>query len=247
MFPPPFFPGFPPPHFGMTPPGVLPFPPPFGMMPPPPFAHPLLAHTFQHQIAIEEKMKEYKGYYDDETLKQIRECEERLAKAKIEAAVVNEYETPDGKKYYYNSKTGESVWEKPKCLVDLAEVPARLEVLKKKRIEKKFEDMTEEEKAKARSKPVSSTPVQGTPWCVVWTRDSKVFFYNPSEKISAWERPAILKGRSDVDKMLSEPPSDAPLIEQVKKRLHADEAAATTVKPAAVVGTENEPPLKKVK
>lgn len=189
-------------------------------------------------------MKEYKGHYDDETLKQIRECEERLAKSKFDASTVNEYETPDGKKYYYNSKSGESVWEKPKCLLDLAEIPARLEALKKKRIEKKFEDMTEEEKAKARSKPMSSTPVPGTPWCVVWTRDSKVFFYNPSEKVSSWERPAILKGRTDVDKMVSESPSDSPLIEQVKKRLHTEEAAKTA---ADVVGTANEPPQKKVK
>lgn len=67
--------------------------------------------------------------------------------------------------------------------------------------------MSEEEKAKQKSKPISSTAVPGTPWCVVWTRDKRVFFYNPSEKISLWERPAALNGRIDVDRMVKEPPS----------------------------------------
>jgi len=30
-----------------------------------------------------------------------------------------EYKTPDGKAYYFSSKTQQSVWEKPKALVDL--------------------------------------------------------------------------------------------------------------------------------
>ena len=67
--------------------------------------------------------------------------------------------------------------------------------------------MSEEEKAKLKSKPISSTAVPGTPWCVVWTRDKRVFFYNPSEKISLWERPQILTGRVDVDKLVKEPPA----------------------------------------
>ena len=42
--------------------------------------------------------------------------------------------------------------------------------------------------------------------CVVWTGDLRVFFYNPTARQSTWERPDDLKGRSDVDKMLSNPP-----------------------------------------
>ncbi|KAL1115966.1 hypothetical protein AAG570_005461 [Ranatra chinensis] len=57
-----------------------------------------------------------------------------------------------------------------------------------------------------KSKPVSSTPVPGTPWCVVWTGDGRVFFYNPSSRTSVWERPDELSGRTDVDKMVSTPP-----------------------------------------
>lgn len=42
--------------------------------------------------------------------------------------------------------------------------------------------------------------------CVVWTGDGRVFFYNPSSRISVWERPDDLVGRQDVDKMVSTPP-----------------------------------------
>lgn len=52
----------------------------------------------------------------------------------------------------------------------------------------------------------------GTPWCVVWTRDGRVFFYNASERVSLWERPTILKGRTDVDKLLNEPPKEVEIV-----------------------------------
>lgn len=35
----------------------------------------------------------------------------------------------------------------------------------------------------------------GTPWCVVWTGDGRVFFFNPSSRTSVWERPADLVGK----------------------------------------------------
>ena len=41
--------------------------------------------------------------------------------------------------------------------------------------------------------------------CVVWTGDGKVFFFNPSTKNSVWEKPAELKNRADVDKLLKAP------------------------------------------
>ena len=47
-----------------------------------------------------------------------------------------------------------------------------------------------EESKKDKNRPVSSTPVPGTPWCVVWTGDSRSFFFNPSNKQSVWEKPA---------------------------------------------------------
>merc|ERR1712241_574866 len=63
------------------------------------------------------------------------------------------------------------------------------------------------EKAKSadKSRPVSSTPVHGTPWCVVWTGDGRCFCYNPSTKTSVWERPPDLIGRADVTEMMKSP------------------------------------------
>ena len=58
-----------------------------------------------------------------------------------------------------------------------------------------------------KSKPISSTPVPGTPWCIVWTGDRRVFYYNPSSRTSVWERPDELIGRNEVDKLVSTPPS----------------------------------------
>lgn len=78
------------------------------------------------------------------------------------------------------------------------------EELKRKREEE--EKAKELQRQQDRSRPVSSTPVPGTPWCVVWTGDGRVFFYNPSSRTSVWERPEDLVGRGDVDKMVSNPP-----------------------------------------
>lgn len=90
---------------------------------------------------------------------------------------------------------------------------AKLEKKKKEEAaaKKKKED---EEKAKQtsakpqdKSRPISSTPIAGTPWCVVWTGDGRVFFYNPSTRTSVWERPEDLVGRADVDKAVAATPT----------------------------------------
>ena len=150
---------------------------------------------------------------------------------------------------------------------------AKLEELKKVRVEKTFEshsnnkmplsmtaksehqhnkdtgsgggggggEMSEEEKAKQKSKPISSTQVPGTPWCVVWTKDKRVFFYNASEKASLWERPAALVGRVDVDKMVKECPA-------VAAAANNEQPSAAGKKKAAVPeSTQVEPPTKKPK
>lgn len=88
---------------------------------------------------------------------------------------------------------------------------AKLEKKKKQDAERKKKE--EEDKAKQqaakqqdKSRPISSTPIAGTPWCVVWTGDGRVFFYNPSTRTSVWERPEDLVGRPDVDKAVSATP-----------------------------------------
>lgn len=203
----PGFPGIPP--FNM--PGMAPFGmPPFGMMP------------FAGANTIEDPNR---FYYSEDTKKEMKDVELKMNKCKEECAVYTEYDTQDGKKYYHNSQTNSTTWDKPQCMIELVALSNKLEELRKKKIEKPVEakkttassksadnkeaELSEEEKAKLRSKPISSTAVPGTPWCVVWTRDRRVFFYNPSEKVSVWERPHILTGRADVDKLVKEPPAGA--------------------------------------
>ncbi|XP_072367999.1 transcription elongation regulator 1 isoform X7 [Scyliorhinus torazame] len=140
-----------------------------------------------------------------------------------------EYKTGDGKTYYYNNRTLESTWEKPHELKEkvekvvekpkeLSKEPAEPEPMemeeeepkeeppKEKKEEPKEEVLTEEEKAAQKAKPVATTPVPGTPWCVVWTGDERVFYYNPTTRLSMWDRPDELVGRADVDKIIQEPP-----------------------------------------
>ncbi|XP_034940516.1 transcription elongation regulator 1 isoform X2 [Chelonus insularis] len=167
------------------------------------------------------------------------------------AMVWSEHRAPDGRLYYYNSKAGESVWEKPQALKDFesAKIAVRQkteeaamttanaaitadvkqekpsegvndtkESVKESEAAKKKEDTPKEAtKPQDKSRPISSTPVPGTPWCVVWTGDGRVFFYNPSSRISVWERPDDLLGRQDVDKMISTMPETAVSQKSVKQ------------------------------
>ncbi|KAM9324846.1 transcription elongation regulator 1-like protein [Gastrophryne carolinensis] len=56
------------------------------------------------------------------------------------------------------------------------------------------------------NKPVASTPVPGSPWCVVWTGDDKVFFFNPTIQLSVWDKPNDLKNREDINRIIEDPP-----------------------------------------
>ncbi|KAL6098799.1 tcerg1 [Pungitius sinensis] len=140
----------------------------------------------------------------------------------------SEYKTADGKMYYYNNRTLESTWEKPLALVEkekeaervkqrLAQEEAeaiqmeeeeenKMENANNDKVEPKEEEMTEEEKAAQKARPIATNPIPGTPWCVVWTGDERVFFYNPTTRLSMWDRPEELVGRADVDKHIQEPP-----------------------------------------
>uniref|UniRef100_A0A672ZVM6 Transcription elongation regulator 1 n=1 Tax=Sphaeramia orbicularis TaxID=375764 RepID=A0A672ZVM6_9TELE len=139
----------------------------------------------------------------------------------------SEYKTADGKTYYYNNRTLESTWEKPQALLEkeketekakerLAQEEAeamemedeenKIENTNNEKEETKEEEMTEEEKAAQKARPVATNPIPGTPWCVVWTGDDRVFFYNPTTRLSMWDRPEELVGRADVDKHIQEPP-----------------------------------------
>ncbi|XP_073830880.1 uncharacterized protein [Musca autumnalis] len=104
---------------------------------------------------------------------------------------------------------------------------ATLEKEAKKYAEEKRKKAEEEQKkanatAKPvdKSRPISSTPIPGTPWCVVWTGDARVFFYNPSTRTSVWERPEELLEREEVDKAINNPP------EQLKSLVNANKTNA---------------------
>ncbi|XP_069914372.1 transcription elongation regulator 1-like protein [Oryctolagus cuniculus] len=56
------------------------------------------------------------------------------------------------------------------------------------------------------TRPVASTPVPGSPWCVVWTGDDRVFFFNPTMQLSVWEKPVDLRERGDLNRILEDPP-----------------------------------------
>ncbi|XP_053778919.1 transcription elongation regulator 1-like protein [Desmodus rotundus] len=56
------------------------------------------------------------------------------------------------------------------------------------------------------SKPVASAPVPGSPWCVVWTGDDRVFFFNPTMQLSVWEKPVDLRHRGDLNRIIRDPP-----------------------------------------
>ena len=40
----------------------------------------------------------------------------------------------------------------------------------------------------------------------MWTGDGRVFFYNPSQRLSLWETPKEFEGRADVEKLIKIPP-----------------------------------------
>ncbi|XP_033632765.1 transcription elongation regulator 1-like [Asterias rubens] len=168
------------------------------------------------------------------------------AGATASKSIWTEYKTADGRPYFYNTRTMESTWEKPKELVEAEEAkkepvkekdPVKMDGdkelpkeeeekkedevkmeeeeetvddIKEKEVQKEEKMMTEAkqivEEPIDKSKPIATKPIPGTPWCLVWTGDSKVFFFNPSTRMSLWERPDDLYNRADVDRMILESP-----------------------------------------
>uniref|UniRef100_A0A673XZS1 Transcription elongation regulator 1 n=1 Tax=Salmo trutta TaxID=8032 RepID=A0A673XZS1_SALTR len=150
----------------------------------------------------------------------------------------SEYKTADGKTYYYNNRTLESTWDKPLELrekereaekakerqqaleeeaMEMEDEEPKIEPPNEMKEEVKEEEMTEEEKTAQKAKPVATNPIPGTPWCIVWTGDERVFYYNPTTRLSMWDRPDELVGRADVDKNIQEPPHKRGLEDATKK------------------------------
>ncbi len=50
---------------------------------------------------------------------QLKELEEKMQKINDEASNWSEFKNPEGRPYFYNSKTTESTWDKPIVLSDV--------------------------------------------------------------------------------------------------------------------------------
>ncbi|XP_062491169.1 transcription elongation regulator 1-like protein isoform X2 [Pezoporus occidentalis] len=72
--------------------------------------------------------------------------------------------------------------------------------------EHSFKLVNEDDSSSSGNRPVASTPVPGSPWCVVWTGDDRVFFFNPTMQLSVWEKPVDLKHRGDINRIIEDPP-----------------------------------------
>ena len=55
-------------------------------------------------------------------------------------------------------------------------------------------------------RPISSVPVPGTPWSVVWTSDEGMFFFNASSRMSVWTIPEELANNPQALRIVDEPP-----------------------------------------
>nr|CAD7392516.1 unnamed protein product [Timema cristinae] len=165
------------------------------------------------------------------------------------APLVNGRETPSAQAEQMERELEEEERRKRRLAEEEAEEAAAEAARKKKEEEDKAK---EAQKVQDKSRPVSSTPVPGTPWCVVWTGDGRVFFYNPSSRTSVWERPEELIGRADVDKMVGNPPES--VTSQVAAAAAAAESAnsgggsaVAAVKRENDSSDEDQPSPKKVK
>ncbi|XP_055926376.1 transcription elongation regulator 1-like [Argiope bruennichi] len=301
MLPPPAF-GMPPPPFGMPPPGMVAGPG-YPFMPPPAFSVPMgvsapvsnSTTVSSDSSASSSVTSEIKLENDDSNLS--------VPELKSKVDDWGEYKAPDGRSYYYNKVTNESVWEKPQALIDAemneenkdsissdventdmtkdggdaqndqdntmsmdveesdvelteskvegAEVDSDAvnkmeirengtdtgadkdvtEVSEESAPVEQEQTSTEQQEAQKtvdKSRPVSSTAIPGTPWCVVWTGDGRVFFFNPSSRKSVWEKPDELKGRADVEKLVQVPPtphSDTAAVKEGEKTEKAETEA----------------------
>ena len=66
---------------------------------------------------------------------------------------------------------------------------------------------TEDNKEKGETgKPVASAVVPGTGWHVVWTENSRHFFFNPTSKTSIWEKPVELESDVRIDEIIKAGP-----------------------------------------
>uniref|UniRef100_A0A914Z6U9 Transcription elongation regulator 1 n=1 Tax=Panagrolaimus superbus TaxID=310955 RepID=A0A914Z6U9_9BILA len=138
------------------------------------------------------------------------------------SAAWQEFTSPDGRKYYFNMLTQENTWEKPKALADreangggvMAPVPQAQTMAPSAfaptpvAVHPTAGVPQNNAPGGGENRPVSSHPISGSPYCIVWTGDGRVFFYNPTTKTSVWQRPPELYNRPDVDLLVAKRPEE---------------------------------------
>lgn len=106
-----------------------------------------------------------------------------------------------------------SLWKTCICILHFIHV----EIFVKAEEEKESEEADKEENQEEdgdKSKPVASQLIPGTSWCVVWTGDEKMFFFNPTTRLSIWEKPDELEDNEKVDEIVNKgPPKKQPSTE----------------------------------
>ncbi|XP_015374118.1 PREDICTED: transcription elongation regulator 1 isoform X1 [Diuraphis noxia] len=227
MMPPPNFPPFGgPPPFGMPPPG-FPQAAPWGMMPPgfvpPPMMMPGMELNSKIDPVILANAAEWSEhrspdgrmyYYSMKTSESVWEKPEALRNLDIAREVAAAKLRKEAEQKMEQKSDSQMDMGFPLKLMngsnsDIGSFKRKDEELQESNKKSKTDEkpkVLEKLKVQDKTRPVSSTPVEGTPWCVVWTGDGRVFFFKPSTRTSVWEKPDDLKGRSDVDKMVSNPP-----------------------------------------
>ncbi|VVC37261.1 Hypothetical protein CINCED_3A007955 [Cinara cedri] len=228
MMPPPNFPPFGgPPPFGMPPPGFPQAAAPWGMMPPgfvpPPMMMPGMELNNKIDPVILANAAEWSEhrspdgrmyYYSMKTSESVWEKPEALRNLDVAREVAAAKLRKEAEQKMEQKSDSQMDMSFPPQLMngsnsDLGTFKRKDEELQEANKKAKIDDKTkviEKLKVQDKTRPVSSTPVDGTPWCVVWTGDGRVFFFKPSTRTSVWERPDDLKGKPDVDKMVSNPP-----------------------------------------
>ncbi|XP_066211274.1 transcription elongation regulator 1-like protein [Saccopteryx leptura] len=93
-----------------------------------------------------------------------------------------------------------------------------------------------EDSAAKGNRPVASTPVPGSPWCVVWTDDDRVFFFNPTMQLSVWEKPLDLRHRGDLNRIIEDPPHKRKL--EAPAADHSDGSSSEDSREAPVLRTK---------
>ncbi|KAL7672365.1 hypothetical protein ACOME3_007253 [Neoechinorhynchus agilis] len=146
------------------------------------------------------------------------------------------FTNPNGRDYYYNTKTLCSQWNEPNEIVLLAQLKRRTDELRRLlNILHTGKAFIGEASPNDHNKPYANIPIKGSPWCLVWLTSGKCFFFNPTTKKSIWKVPPELVGRPEINEMFANPPE---AVEKLKRRADNVESEEVDKKPRTTAGED---------